>query len=222
MQKLKAEEKERIASAVREAEQGTSGEIATAVINQSNNYAIYELSFAVSVSLLYGIILVLFTGAIESWLQGNFWGYESGYLTGFYIFSTFLLLIVIYFIANIPFIDRLIVPRKSRESWVRRRALQYFSESGVGHTRDNTGILIFISLLEQRVELLADTGISEKIDNETWQQIVNNVVSGIKSGNMTESLCTSIKECGEILASEFPIKADDKNELADGIVELED
>lgn len=220
MRKLTSEERSKISEAVKKAELQTSGEIATAVIRQSNNYAIYELSFAVAVSLIYGIILVLFTGAIETWLQGMFWGYESGYLTGFYVFSTFLLLLVLYFIANIPIIDRLIVPKKARNEWVHRRALQYFSESGVGHTKDNTGILIFISLLEQRVELLADSGIAEKIAEDTWQKIVDHIIEGIKNDNLTGTLCESIGECGNILGKEFPRMDDDENELADGIVEL--
>ncbi|MCF7919285.1 MAG: TPM domain-containing protein [Candidatus Cloacimonetes bacterium] len=221
MHKLTAADREKIASAVGKAELKTSGEIATAVIRQSNDYAIYELSIAVLLSLIYGTLLVIFTEQIESWLQGSFWGYHSGFLTGFYVFSIFLLILILYFLGNMPVLDRLIVPVKARERWVKRRAQQHFSETGVGHTKDGTGILIFISLLEQRVELLADWGIAEKVSPEIWQGVLNHIIEGIKNGRMVDSLCESIEICGDLLSADFPRQADDVNELADGIIELD-
>jgi len=221
MRKLTPEERQQIADAVKQAEQKTSGEIATAVIPQSNDYAIFELTFAVLLSLIYGTLLVVFTNQIENWLASSFWGYHSGYLTGFYVFSVFLMILVLYFVGNIAAIDRLIVPRRVRESWVKRRAMQHFLESGVGHTKDGTGILIFISQLEERVELLADKGIAGKVDQKIWQGVVDNIIAGIKAGNMVNNLCQSIEVCGDLLTSGFPRQDDDVNELADGIVELE-
>jgi len=41
---------------------------------------------------------------------------------------------------------------------------EQIAQSGVGHTQDGTGILIFISVLERRVQLLADNGIAQKVD----------------------------------------------------------
>ena len=91
----------------------------------------------------------------------------------------------------------------------------------MGHTKDGTGILIFISMLEQRVELIADKGIAEKVESDFWQKLVNNIISGIKEKRMVASLCESIKECGDLLAADFPRQTDDENELSDGIIELE-
>ena len=75
--------------------------------------------------------------------------------------------------------------------------------------------------MERRVELLADSGISEKIEQAEWQDIVNNVITGIKNGNFTDHLAKSIQDCGNILAEHFPIKEDDTNELSNEIEELE-
>jgi len=219
--KLNKEEIQKIGSAVEKAESKTSGEIATAMIKESYNYAIYELMFAVIIGFVYFVAMMFFVGNIEQFLQGKFWDYSVNYLIMFYGFSTFLVIALFYFIGNLYFIDRLIVPKKIRNQKVTERATRYFMESGVYNTKDRTGILIFISIMEHRVELLADSGISEKIPKEKWQKIVDNIIKGIKQKEVAAHLTESIDECGDLLAQHFPIQADDKNELTDNIEILE-
>jgi len=91
----------------------------------------------------------------------------------------------------------------------------------VGHTKDGTGILIFISVLERRVQLLADYGIAQKVDQDRWQQIVDKVTLGIKTNSLADKLSEAILECGELLEKDFPRASDDINELSDNIVQLD-
>ncbi|MDP8202418.1 MAG: TPM domain-containing protein [Candidatus Tenebribacter burtonii] len=219
--KLRKDDMKKIGSAVKKAESKTSGEIATAMIKESYNYAIYELIFAVIIGFLYFVIIMFFTGSIEQWLQEKFWDYSVNYLIMFYGFSTFIVITLFYFIGNISSIDRLIVPKKIRQQKIQERSIRYFMESGVYNTKDRTGILIFISIMEHRVELLADSGINEKIPKEKWQNIVDNILAGIKQKQIAKHLIESIDECGNLLAEHFPIKDDDKNELTDDIEILE-
>jgi len=219
--KLSKDDMKKIGSAVKKAESKTSGEIATAMIKESYNYAIYELIFAVIIGFLYFVIIMFFTGSIEQWLQEKFWDYSVNYLIMFYGFSTFIVITLFYFIGNISSIDRLIVPKKIRQQKIQERSIRYFMESGVYNTKDRTGILIFISIMEHRVELLADSGINEKIPKEKWQNIVDNILAGIKQKQIAKHLIESIDECGNLLAEHFPIKDDDKNELTDDIEILE-
>ncbi len=221
MLKLSKTEREQIAKSVEQAELRTSGEITTAMIGQSYDYAIYELLVAVLSGLIYSVVIFIFSREIESWLQGLFWNYHIYQLTGFYLFSTFLVILIVYFLANTAVIDRLIVPKSVQSSWVKRRAMQHFLESEVSHTREGTGILIFISLLERRVELVADKGIAEKVSSARWQAIVDRVIAGIRTNRLAERLCESILECGELLAKDFPRRSDDVNELPDEIVEID-
>jgi len=215
------QEKEIIRNAVHKAESKTSGEIATAVIKESDKYAIYELTFAVLIGFLYLVGLLFFYNNIEESLKNMMWDYSSQYLLMFYGLSTFLVITLIYIIANFPFIDRLIVPKKVMEEKVNQRAVRYFMESGVYRTKDRTGILIFISQLERRVELLADQGISEKIPQEKWDSIVQHIIAGIRSNQLIKHLGEAIEECGNLLSEHFPIQADDINELKDDISILE-
>jgi putative membrane protein len=215
------EEREKIKTSVKEAESKTSGEIATAFIKESDNYAVFELTFAVIIGLVYFIVITFFANSIEESIKQMSWEYSSQHLLMLYGFSTFLVIAVVYLLANIPFIDRLIVPKSVMQRKVNQRAVRHFMESGVYNTKDRTGILIFISYLERRVELLADKGISEKIPREKWDAIVLHIIDGIKTNQLVKHLSESIRECGNLLAEHFPIQPDDVNELKDDIHILE-
>ncbi len=210
-----------IKAAVQEAESKTSGEIAVALIKESDNYAIYELLFALFCGFVYFFIMMFFVTEIENILKSLFWGYSASYLLLFYGLSIFVVISAVYFLSNISFIDRLVIPKSVMRRKVNERAVRQFMESGVYNTKDRTGILIFISQLEHCVELLADKGINEKISQEKWDLILNHIVEGIKSGDIVNNLSESISDCGKLLADNFPIQSDDINELKDGIEILE-
>lgn len=208
-------------TAVKKAESKTSGEIVTAIIKESYDYAASELIFSLLGGFLYFMIMLFFIPSVETFLQGLFWDYSVHYVVFFYGFSTFILIGLLYVISNSKFIDRLVIPKKVMKLKVHQRALRHFIESGVSQTKDRTGILIFISLLEQRVEILADRGIGEKISGERWNDLVEDLITGIKAGKVTEKLCETISRCGIILEEHFPISVDDVNELSDQIELLE-
>lgn len=211
-----------ISEAVKEAESRTSGEIATAFIKQSDSYAIYELLFAFLAGIVFFNLLLLFYNPIDKLIQHITWDYHPFYTVAFYGFASFMIIGLFYLLFNLPFFDKLIVPKKIMAKKVADRALLHFIQAGVTETRDRTGILIFISYLEQRVELVADKGISEKIPQKRWNHIMENIINGIKVNDMKGGLLRAIRECGLILEEHFPIKFDDTNELANGITFLED
>jgi len=218
---LSEKEIENLRSAVEKAESNTSGEIATAIIAESDDYASFELNFAILNGFIYFFIMQFFTSDIKGILENMFWEYSDNYLVMFYGFSTFLVIFISYFMLNIPFFDRLIIPKKVMTKKVHNRAMKHFIESGTINTKDRTGILIFISVLERKVELIADTGIAIKITPEKWQEIVDNIIIGIKEKNISTHFVKSIEMCGELLAEHFPIEKDDQNELTDTITILE-
>lgn len=223
MPKIKLNEKDlaRIDSAVKEAESKTSGEIRTALIKESYDYASSELLFSLIGGFIYFMVMLFFVDNVNTWLSGVFWDYNINYLILFYGVSTFSVIGLLYIISNWSFVDRLIVPRSKMQEKVHHRALRHFVESGVSQTRDRTGILIFISLLERRVEILADRGISEYISNERWNELVEHIIEGIRSGKVVDNLIDTINQCGDILKEHFPIKEDDENELSDQLEILE-
>ena len=101
---------------------------------------------------------------------------------------------------------------------VAERALRVFYEKNLHTTRDNTGVLFFISLLEHKVWILADTGIYRKISQETLLAYANDIAAGIKQGQACNALCRQIESVGNILANNFPVKSDDINELSNQVL----
>jgi len=101
---------------------------------------------------------------------------------------------------------------------VHQRAVQAFFSRDLHATQDRTGILVMASLLEHRVEILADTGINAKVSKDTWQGIVADMIGKIKSGDLTEGFCTAVRECGDVLAKDFPGTHDNPNEISDKII----
>jgi putative membrane protein len=197
------QEKERIHQAVVAAEQKTSGEIVPMVVDASARYTEIEL-LGLVVGLVIGTLAVVIFG--DPW-QPNFaylWP-MAGAAAGF-------------FVCRIPSTKRLLLSSRRREDAVLQRSFAAFAAEGLHHTRDHTGILILVSLLEHEVEVLADRGINEKVPQDTWDEVVRILTAGLKSGQAGEAFCRAVERCGAILAEHFPRAADDTDELSNRLV----
>jgi len=218
---LSTKERESIIQAVEEAETKTSGEISTAVIKESSDYIFYELAFCVAMGLLTALLLVAFGPAWQQFWFSLHWDMQAWQLQAFSFLMVFLVMGLSFPIANSPFIDRLIVPRKAMAQQVREKAYLHFLQSGQTETEGRCAILLFISLNERRVELVADCGINAKIEDSRWQEILNRLVGEIRKNRLSKGLVQAISECGEILQKEFPLKGRKKDQLSNSIQILE-
>lgn len=199
------EEQQQIEAAVREVEQTTSGEIVPMVVDASYDYPRAEMIGGGTLSLATAIFL--------SWAFGgeSIWTFLPVFLIGYPIFQ--------YLIRHCPSLKRHLIHPAEIDAEVEEKALVSFIEHGLHETRDNTGILILISLFEHRVQVLADRGINAKAPGDTWDAIVSDVTSGIKDGTACEALCREIRICGELLAEHYPARHDNTNELPNLIIE---
>ncbi len=220
--KLSDSDNERVKKAVSEAESRTSGEIVTAIINESSDYAFFELMASLVGGFIYYTVSLFFYNEISTWLSSIFWEFREVYTTVFIGLSTILVIGLLYILANIPGVDNLIVSSKIIKKKVSRRALLFFCESGLFNTRDRTGVLIFLSLREKRVELIADSGINALVEQDSWNGIVDNLTAELKAGRSVDGLVKAVTSCGDLLVEHFPVKADDENELGDDVHVLED
>jgi putative membrane protein len=197
------EEQARIRQAVIDAESKTAGEIIPMLVTSSARYTEVELL---------GTITGLFLGMLAEWLWSDPWG--SHFFDLWPVFGA----TVGFLLCRIPQIKRLLVGKSRIADAVHTLALASFTQHGLHYTRDHTGILILVSLVEHRVEVLADRGINAKVEARTWQEIVRIITDGIKSGKACEAYCRAITRCGEILAAHFPRQPDDKDELPNPLV----
>ena len=201
---LNKTEREKIKEAISEAEKSTSGEIVPIVLKQSDLYPAAHFRCAIFFAFIPPLILYYSFVDVPDPMY-FIWGQIPGLILG-------------YFLAYSPRVKRLFSTQNELAEEVHQRAVQAFFNNNLHTTRDRTGILIMASLLEHRVEILADSGINEKVPPRTWRKVLNPMVKKIKKGNLTEGLCEAINSCGSILTEHFPIKPDDKNELSNEVI----
>jgi putative membrane protein len=198
------EEQERIRQAVVAAEQRTAGEIVTVLVGASARYAEVEIA---------GMAIGLVAGTLASFVLEDPWASIHSQLlwplAGAALGSI---------VCAIPAVKRNLTSKDRIGEAVHLRSLAAFTAQGLHHTRAHTGILILASLLEHRVEVLVDRGINEKVGTGTWNEVVQILTAGLKSGNACDAFCKAIERCGEILAQHFPHPPDDKDELPNKLV----
>lgn len=220
-QLLSDAERERVAQAVAAAEQHSGGEIATAIIAESDDYGFRELVFAIVVGFVAWTAAVAAAPGLSGILDRVFWAWEDWYLAVLQGAIGLIAGLVAYAVAQLPAVDRLIVSRRAMHEAVSRRARRHFMECGAYDTVDRTGVLIFVSALERRVELIADRGIHERVAPETWQIIVQDLTKGIRAGRTADALVEAVNACGQVLAKHVTRRSDDTNELPNQPDELE-
>ncbi len=96
-------------------------------------------------------------------------------------------------------------------------AVREFYRLGMDKTRDQTGVLVYVLLSERKLQIVADKGINEKVNSQTWQRIADMMVEHFKSGKYLDGIIKGLDEIGKILSQHFPIKPDDKNELSNEV-----
>ena len=119
---------------------------------------------------------------------------------------------------KVPALKAAFIGLRRKEHAVRLRAVRAFYEKGLYKTKKNTGVLFLISLLERKVRILADSGIHEKIGQETLDKLARRISQGIIEGRGCEALCGAIQEAGDLLARHFPITKDDTDELRNDVM----
>lgn len=210
-----------IADTVAEAEKKTTGEIALAVVYQSDSYAFVELFVAFCAAFLSFFILFLCSAPIWNLLERTVWFPSPAQLTAVIGGGAATVVFIVYLLVNIPAIDRLIIPNTLKKRRVYARALQHFVESGVYKTTEHSGVLIFASVLERKFFVIADSGIVAKVAQTEWGGICKIMADGLKERRAAQAFVSAVKECGKILQEHFPNKAENPNELPDGLVILE-
>ncbi len=204
------EEKDRIRAAVADAEKMTSGEIVPYIVNRSGEYAIAYWRGAMIGSLVFLAIALFIFQFYTGWSLG--WLYQG--------WGTALLTVIGGLIgallAILPDVRRLLAGRFELALRVHHRAVSAFIEEEVFLTEERTGILLFVSLFEHRVEVLGDEGINRKVSSDDWIHVIEAVTKGIKTKTLAAGMVQGIALCGELLERKgVELESPVKNELPD-------
>ncbi len=130
------------------------------------------------------------------------------------------LFVGLYWLGALPAFTRALVSDAVQRQKVSARARQLFIEQGVTETRDRSGVLVYLSEAEHRIEILADRGVHQRVGPDGWQRLVDSVVSAIQRGQAGQGVLAALDTIGVLLAEHFPRRPDDANELPDAVVRV--
>ena len=95
----------------------------------------------------------------------------------------------------------------------RERAIELFSALRIWDTGANCGVLVYVSLGDQDVEIVADRGINALVGDAGWQGICDAIRAEFKVGQFEYGVIGGIRAIGKLLTANFPRRADDVDEL---------
>lgn len=206
MIKFSQQDKARITAAIHAAEKNTSGEFVAVVARSSDHYIFLPLLWAAILALLVpGVFL----------LSGN-------PLAAIHVYQIQLaaFIVLAFLFLFVPELHLRLVPRQVKHSRASRLAKAQFYQQGVQLTPHHSGVLLFVSLAEHYVEIVADKGIHEKIGEAHWQGIIQDFVEQVRKGRVVDGFVAAIGACGAGMAKHYPPAPDNNNELSDGLIEI--
>lgn len=203
-------EHKRIATAIRAAEDKTSGEIYCVVARSSDSY-FYPAAFIVFIALL--VVSLIAALALES-------GWYTMQLPVFVAAQVLAAASVLLLLTFLPWMRVWLVPRRLQFRRAHDNAVKQFLARNVHITAERTGVLIFVSLAERYAEIVADSGINAKVDQGDWDSIVGHLIEHCRRKEVADGFVHAVDHVGELLARHFPPRTTNPNELDDHLVEI--
>ncbi|HEX4900993.1 MAG TPA: hypothetical protein VFV61_10700 [Pyrinomonadaceae bacterium] len=111
-------------------------------------------------------------------------------------------------------IRRLLTRKKFREHAVRTGAAAMFYEAGIANTKAELGVLVYLSLLERRLELIADRGVLQVVPSLEWNECLFELHQAGREDDLN-SLMKGLRLLGALLAAYLPPTGENPNELSD-------
>ena len=79
----------------------------------------------------------------------------------------------------------------------RARAIKVFSDLGVWDTAENTGVLVYLQLVDHEFEIVADRGINARVRQDEWEAICQRMEAAFREGRFEEGMATRKAAGGE-------------------------
>jgi len=201
---LSEDGRRRIEERIKAAELRTAGEIVVMVAGSSAAYPQAALSGSLLLSLVLAVPVTALYGTHDMW----------------FFLGVFLPLLILFneILTRVPSLCRLFAAREAMRDAVERASLAAFYARGITRTDGHTGILLYVSVLEHRVRVVADKGINRKVAPDTWDELVGGIVGGIRTGDPAGAIASAVDRCGGLLEQHFPIQPGDRNELENRVI----
>jgi putative membrane protein len=189
-----------LTNCIREIEKQTDAELVLVVRARSHSYAQANYLFGALVAFL-GLNFLLFSPITFH----QYWVPIDIFLL--FVFGT-------YVSSRSNAIRRWLTRKSVREKAVRAGAAAMFYEAGIANTKAEMGVLVYLSLLERRLELIADRGVLKAVPALAWNEFLFELRQQGKHPR-PETLLTALEKFGALLAQHLPARSENPNELPD-------
>ena len=96
-------------------------------------------------------------------------------------------------------LKRLLIGPHRMSDAVSRRAKEVFFDRGIARTKARDGVLIFASLLERRVVVLADEAVRAKVKPEDWAPVIAVLTAAAADGRVADGLAAAVEKAADAL-----------------------
>jgi uncharacterized membrane protein len=97
----------------------------------------------------------------------------------------------------------------------RERAREVFAQLDVWDTEENTGVLLYVQLVDRRIEIVADRGIAARVAQAEWDQVCRAMEARFRRQEYLPGALEAIEAVTCILERHFPARGVNPNELPD-------
>ena len=191
---------ETLAGCVKEIERTTDAEVVIVVRARSANYAHADYLFGFLIAFVVLVFLIFVPIPFPE------------YLVPIDIAIAFVIGSIILWRSNS--LRRLFSKETFRKKAVRTAAAAMFYEAGIANTNAEMGVLIYLSLLERRLELIADRGVLKKVPAQDWNRELFELHQIGKNPD-PKAFQKAIEQFGKVLATHVPATGENPNELPD-------
>ena len=213
-----------VTEAVARAEALSDGEIVTVVADSSDAYHDVALHWAVLAMLLVPAAIAALSQSVVDDVSATFLGWNPELTRPIAMLFLIALLALTFLLVRLLLAWRplrmALTPGPTKSRRVARRALQIFRVSAEKKTHGRTGVLLYLSLIEHRAEIIADEAIHKQVKPEVWGDAMVALVGKVKEGRPGEGMALAVDRIGEVLATVLPKSLNDPNQITDRLIEI--
>ena len=214
---LRKGERQAVAEAVADAERRTSAEFVCAIASESGRYDRAEslVGLVVGLLALAAVGLAASRPPADSWLEARV--IPLGWLA---------LAVVVGFVLGSALasqwhtVRRPFTTRGERDAEVARAASHVFALSRLASTRKRAGVLIYVSVFERRVAVLADAGAAQVLGQSGIDELRDLAGERLRGDRRLEAFGDTLRAAVERLAAALPAEVVDPDELPNALVIL--
>ncbi|MHA7882521.1 TPM domain-containing protein [Nitratireductor rhodophyticola] len=210
IKRLSGAEHARIARAIGDAEEKTSGEIYCVLARTSDPY-LYPACLIVALAILIlGPFLAL--ALRHWWISIDPVVFAAAQLAAFAAAAA---LVVAFEGLRVALVPKALRYRRAHDN-----AQNQFFAHNIHVTEGRTGVLIFVSLAERYVEIVADHEIDACVEQSVWNEGVALMLNHARRGTLADGFVETVTYAGEVLSRHFPAGRRNSNEIEDRLTEI--